>query len=183
LPELRGIKKNYKQNTTHRFAVVWYFVYNIVVEEHKLSWAVPAYTHSKKTVDWFWALGIVAVTGSIISILLANYFFAFLIIIGGGLMAYFAHIEPETLYYELNKKGLKIKDRLYPYKSILAFWVDTTKNPTLFIKTDRVFLPVIPLSINHNVSAKIREVFISQNIIEEEMKEHPAEILMEFIGY
>lgn len=162
---------------------MWYFVYNLNVEEKKLSWAVPAYTHSQKSVDWFWALGIVALTGSIAAILLANYFFAGLIILGGGLMAYFAHIEPETLYYELNQKGLKVKDRLYPYKTILAFWVDTTKSPTLFIKTDRVFLPVIPLSINHNVSEKIREILLAQEIPQEEMKEHPAEAIMELIGY
>jgi len=153
------------------------------VEDKKISWAVPAYTHSEKSVDWFWALGIVAVTSSIIAILLANYFFAILIVLGGILMAYFAHKEPETLYYELDKKGLKVKDRLYPYKSILAFWVDTTKNPTLFIKTDRVFLPVIPLSININVSERIREAFLAQEIKEEEMKEHPAEAIMELIGY
>lgn len=153
------------------------------MEEKKLSWAVPAYNHSKKNIDWFWALGIVVVAGSITSILLENYFFAVLLILGGVLMGYFAHIEPETLYYELNKNGIKIKDRLYPYKGIKAFWVDTTKNPTLFIKTDRFFLPVVPLAINKNVSETIKEMLIDENIPEEEMKEHPAEILMDFIGY
>ena len=150
---------------------------------NKLSWAVPAYSHSKKSVDWFWALGIIVLVGVVTAIIFKNYFFAILLFLGGILMGHFANEEPETLYYELNAKGLAIKDRLYPYKSIKAYYIDTTKNPTLFIKTDRFFLPVIPFAINTNVSEQIRDILVAKDIPEEEMKESPVEKIMEMIGY
>ncbi len=152
-------------------------------ENNKLSWAVPAYSHDKKTVDWFWGLGIIILASVVACILVKNYYFAVVLIIGGGMMTFFAHQEPETLYYELNKNGLKIKDKFYPYKNILAFWVKKGDSPTLFIKTDRFFLPEIKIKINNNVSDKIHSIFISKEVKEEEMKEHLSEIIMDFIGY
>ena len=98
-------------------------------------------------------------------------------------MGHFANEEPETLYYELNAKGLAIKDRLYPYKSIKAYYVTLEKNPTLFIKTDRFFLPIIPITINLNVAENIRAVLDSENVPIEEMKESPVEQIMDLIGY
>ncbi len=150
---------------------------------NKLSWAVPAYSHSKKSVDWFWALGIIVLVGVVTAIIFKNYFFAILLFLGGILMGHFANEEPETLYYELNAKGLAIKDRLYPYSSIKAYYINLEKNPTLFIKTDRFFLPIIPVAINQNVAEKIREILDSENITIEEMKESPVEQIMELIGY
>lgn len=152
-------------------------------EKYKLSWAVPAYEHREKNVDWFWALGIIIISGTTISIIYKNYFFGALLLLGGILMAYFANKEPETLYYELNEKGLKIKDNLYPYKNIKSFWVQTEKKPYLFIKTERFFLPVMQFGINNNLAKEIREILLSEKIKEEEMKEPPSEILMEFLGY
>lgn len=152
-------------------------------ENNKLSWAVPAYHHDKKTVDWFWGFGVIILSTAVASILLENYYFAVILIVGGGMMAFFAHQEPETFYYELNKDGLKIKDRLYPYKNIQAFWVDAEKTHSLFIRTDRVVFSEIKIKINKNVSTKIREILLKQGIKEEEMKEHFSEVIMDMIGY
>lgn len=152
-------------------------------ENNKLSWAVPAYSHDKKTVDWFWGLGIIVLAMVIASIILKNYYFAIVLILGGGMMIYFSHKEPETLYYTLDKDGLKIKDRLYPYKTIKAFWIQRSDSPTLFIRTDRFFLPEIKIRINNNVADRIQEIFVEKNIAEEEMKEHLSETLMDIIGY
>jgi hypothetical protein len=152
-------------------------------EKNKLFWAVPAYEHKEKNVDWFWALGIIIFAGTITSFIYENYFFAGVLLVGGILMGYFAQKEPETLYYELNENGIKIKDQLYPYKNIKSFWVATEKKPTLFIKTSRFFLPTIMLTINNNVADKIKKILIDQEIPEEEMKEPMADALMDFIGY
>jgi len=58
-----------------------------------------------------------------------------------------------------------------------------TIKPTLFIKSDRVFLPIIPISLNQNISSEVKEVLFAYEIPEEEMKEHPAEKIMDFLGY
>ena len=46
-----------------------------------ISWEVPAYEHRPKTSDWYWALGIIAVSGSVAAFFLGNFLFGVLILV------------------------------------------------------------------------------------------------------
>jgi len=155
----------------------------------KLNWSELEYEEKERSVDWFWALGIIIVAGSIASILFGNYFFAMLLIIGGILLGFFAIKKPEIIPYELNEKGFKIKDRLYPYDNLKAFYVQIKipnteiLKPTLFLKTSRALLPILSIPIQENSATKIKEIMLAKNIIEEEMHEHPSDKIMENLGF
>ena len=149
----------------------------------KLEWSALEYEEKVQSNDWFWALGVIIVAGSITAIIFANYFFAALLIIGGGLLAFFAIKKPETVPYELNDKGLKIKSRLYPYEKIKAFYVQTENKPLLFIKSERFYMPIISMPINYMQADNIRDIFLKKEVIEEKMAEHPYEKIMERLGF
>jgi len=139
--------------------------------------------------DWFWALGIIVATGSIASIIFENYFFATLLILGGLLLGWFAIKKPDTVVYELNNKGLQIRDRLYPYESIKAFWIqidftpDSNVKPIFFIHSERAFMPVLSIPINEEIAEDIHSIMTDKEIAEVEMKEHPSEKIMEALGF
>lgn len=158
-------------------------------EDNKLVWSALEYEDKERSQDWFWALGIIVVTGGIASIIFENYFFAFLLVLGGALLGFFAKKKPETLQYELNEKGLKIGDRIYPYESITAFWIqvdftpDSKVKPILFVHSERAFMPVISIPINNDIAEDIYVVMSAHEIAEVEMKEHPSERVMEFLGF
>lgn len=157
----------------------------------KLEWSAPEYEEKERSNDWFWALGIIIVAGSITAIIFANYFFAALLVISGVLLGFFTIKKPKMVLYELNEKGLKIKTRLYPYEKIKSFWVEkdssTTlragKQPLLFIKSERFFMPVISIPIEYIQADNIRDMFLKKEVIEEKMKEHPYEKIMEHLGF
>src|SRR3989344_2682438 len=96
--------------------------------DEKLEWTALEYEEKERTPDWFWALGVVVIAGAVTSIIFENYFFAAFLVIAGVLMAMFAIKAPDMVHYELNKKGLKIRNRLYPYQNMKAFWVQ--KSPS-----------------------------------------------------
>ncbi|HTE48590.1 MAG TPA: hypothetical protein VK675_01625 [Candidatus Paceibacterota bacterium] len=154
-----------------------------------LQWSALEYEEKERSKDWFWALGIIVVTSSITAIIFGNYFFAVLLVLGGLLLGFFATKKPDTVNYELNDRGLKIRTLLYPYSNIKSFWVqiDTTGEinlkPTLFIKTERVFMPVITIPINHDIAEEIRSAMLFKNVSEEEMREHPSHLIMESLGF
>ena len=155
-----------------------------------LSWSALEYEEKERGNDWFWALGIIVVTSAIAAVIYSNYFFALLLLLGGGLLGFFAIKKPDEVAYELNEKGLKMREQLYPYENIKSFWVqkekvenEITLKPTLFIKSERVFMPVISVPIREDLAEKIRSIMISKNIPEEEMKEHASEKIMEFLGF
>jgi len=154
-----------------------------------LNWSALEYEEKEKSKDWFWALGIIVVTSSIAAIIFNDYFFAALLIISGILLGFFAVKKPETIFYELNNKGLRIGNRLYPYENIKSFWVQVEQpeqvnvKPLLFIHSERFFMPIITIPIVETLAEEIHSIFLSKNIAEVEMKEHPSDKIMEILGF
>ena len=104
-------------------------------------------------------------------------------------MGFFAIKKPDLISYELNERGLKIGTRLYPYENIKSFWVQTDATgelklqPTLFIKSERAFMPIISIPIENVMAPEIRSIMFSKNVAEEEMKEHLSHKIMESLGF
>jgi hypothetical protein len=153
-------------------------------KDKKLEWTALEYEEKERGNDWFWALGVIVVATSITSFIYGNYFFGLLLIIGGILLAMFAIKKPDLVFYELNKKGLKIKNRVFPYENIKSFWVkDDIEKPSLFIKSERLFMPIISMPIKQYNATEIRDLMLSNDVLEEEMKEHPSEKIMDSLGF
>jgi len=148
----------------------------------KLEWTALEYEDKNRSRDWFWALGVIVVTSAIASIIFGDYFFAVLIVLGGGLLGFFAIKKPDTIHYELNEKGLKIGSELYPYENIKSFWVQEMP-AILFIKSERIFMPIISIPIEHSMLEEVHDVFTFVHVPEEEMKEHASDKIMESLGF
>lgn len=149
----------------------------------KLEWSALEYEERERSNDWFWALGIIVATSSTASIIYGNYFFAALLILSGLLLGFFAVKKPDMVSYELNEKGLKIRTRLYSYENIKSFWVQVEPKPILFIKSERVFMPIISIPIEEIMAGEIHSIMLSKNIPEEEMRVHVSEKIMETLGF
>lgn len=150
----------------------------------KLEWFELEYEEKERGVDWFWALGIIVIAGSVTSFIYKNYFFGLLLIIGGILLASFAIKKPDLVFYEINEKGLKIRNRLYPYANIKAFWVkNDIEKSTLFIKSERAFMPIISVPVKPYLAEEVKKSMLANNITEEEMREHASEKIMESLGF
>ena len=149
----------------------------------KLSWSAPEYEEKNRSRDWFWALGIIIFTSVVASLIYGNYFFAILLLLSGFMLGFFAIKKPDMVYYELSANGLRVGNSLFPYKNIKAFWVQNNEVPTLFIKADRLMLPVISIPIDLEHALEIHETFVSNEIPEEEMKEPPSKHIMDALGF
>lgn len=149
----------------------------------KLSWFAPEYEERERSADWFWALGVIAITSALTAIIFSNYFFAVLILLSGGLLYFFAKKSPEMIPYDLTEKGIRMRHHFYPYENLKAFYVQKENKPLLFIKTERFFLPVISIPIEESHVDEIQNIFLSKKVPEVEMKEHPAEKIMETFGF
>lgn len=156
----------------------------------KLEWSALEYEEKERSKDWFWALGVIVITSSIAAIIYSNYFFAALLLISGILLGYFAIKKPDLISYELNEKGLKIRTGLYPFENIKSFWVQLGSTnegkeikSILFIKSGRVFMPIIEIPIDNTLAEDIHFIFSSKGIAEEEMREHLSLKIMESLGF
>ena len=157
-------------------------------EEEKLSWTALEYEEKEKSTDWFWALGVVIIASAITAIIYNNYFFAVVILLSGTLLGIFAKKKPALISYELNGRGVRIGENFYPYEGIKAFYVqnhDREKGhkPTLFLKSERIFMPILSIPIENEWTEGIKEILLEKNIQEKEMREHMSEKIMESLGF
>ena len=151
--------------------------------DETIVWSALEYEEKEHNTDWFWALGVIIVAGSITAIIFKNYFFAVLLILSGALMGFFSIKKPEMVAYELNEKGLKIKTRLYPFEEIKAFWVQKEGEPKIFIKSKRLIMPIFYMPIEPALVNKIHDKMLAKNVPEEKMNEHISEKIMESMGF
>ena len=159
-------------------------MYVSMENKSKLNWSALEYEEKERGNDWFWALGIIIFAGSITSFIYGNFFFGLLLIIGGVLIVVFSLKKPDLVFYELNEDGLEIKNRLYPYGNIKAFWIEiNTDIPTLFIKSERMFAPVLSIPIKIELANEIREFLIHGEVKEEKMEEHVSHKIMNSLGF
>ena len=149
----------------------------------KLSWSALEYEDKERNADWYWALGIIVITSSLAAVIYGNYFFAALLVLSGILLGFFARKKPDMVNYELNDKGLKIRNRIYPYENIGSFWVQIEPKQILFIKSERLFMPILAIPIEPDMAVDIHAIFFERNILEEEMQEHISEKIMEVLGF
>ncbi|MEK7128632.1 MAG: hypothetical protein AAB933_03685 [Patescibacteria group bacterium] len=155
----------------------------------KLEWSALEYEEKDRSSDWFLALGIIVVCSSVAAFIFENYFFAALLLLSGVLLGFFAIKKPDMISYELSDRGLKIRNQFYHYENIKSFWVQTDSSgagelkPALFVKTERMFMPVISIPIEDAMSADIHSIMIFKNVAEEEMREHASSKIMDFLGF
>jgi hypothetical protein len=154
-----------------------------VEESNKIEWSALEYEDKERGRDWYWALGVIIVTGSIASIIYGNYFFAGLLILGGILLGFFAMKKPDTIYYELGPKGLRMQNRIYPYESIKSFCINTDAHPMFLIHSERFFMPIISIPINEEIGEAIKYVMLEKGIPEEPMNEHSSIKIMDTLGF
>jgi len=116
-----------------------------------VEWQGREYDHDPKSADWYWALGIVAVAGSIAAVLFGNFLLAVLIVIATIAIVLHAAKEPPVHTFRLLDTGLMVGPDLHPYERMHSFTVlediDGEYPPVLSIKTESWHSPhlVIPL--------------------------------------
>ena len=73
--------------------------------DYKLAWSALEYADWERRLDWFWALGVIIVTGALAWIIFGDYFFAALLVIAGSLLAFFAFKNPDIITHLFNPRG------------------------------------------------------------------------------
>lgn len=151
---------------------------------HSVFWEAPEHNHIEKTTDWYWVLGIIAVAGSVTSIILGNVLFGVVIILGAMTMVITSHRKPRVIPFEVSVRGIRIEDRLYPYPTLDSYYLDEENlvNPQLIVKSKKLFVPllIIPAPTDHVHDI---ERIVSARIPEEHLEEPLSHRLLEFLGY
>ena len=108
------------------------------MDQEKIQWNATEYEHKKHSTDWFWAVGIIALSFAITAIIYKNILFAVFIVLSTFTLLLYAARKPQVLYFELNQKGVRIGDALYPYHTLKSFCLRENNNGVKTIQKPRL---------------------------------------------
>ena len=148
-----------------------------------LTWTAPEYMHTHKTADWYWIVGIVALTLAVISTLFGDMLFGIFIVVGAFTLALYASLPPQFQQIKISEKGVQIQDTFYSYNVLESFWIEEKElHPRILFKSERHIAPYIIVLLGEVPAEEIRDV-LSQHLHEVKHSEPFLEKLLIWLGF
>ena len=149
-----------------------------------VEWEGPAHHHIENGSDWFWALGIIAVFGAAAAFIFGNYLLAVVVLLGGGVMAGIASREPEIIHYAITPRGLRVDEKLYPYSTLDAFYIDEEdpRGPQLLARSTSALTHLVIMPLPEEHLDDIEEI-LTGRLPEEHLEEPLSTKLLESLGF
>ncbi len=149
----------------------------------RISWQTIEYLHSKKSADWYWIVGAVAISIAVISIILNNLIFGILIIVAAFTLALFASKPPRVLDVEIGNHGVSLNHLYHPYSELDSFWIEIDDpHPKIILKSKKVLAPFTTIFIEDIPPEEIHGI-LSRNLREEKHVEPFLEKLLVHLGF
>ena len=149
------------------------------------SWEAPEYTHREKKPDWFWALGIIGISGTVAALIFNNVLLALLVLVGTFTVALYAARHPSHVRFTVGERGITVDNRLYPYGTLDAYWLDDQGHPDivkLIIRSKKLFMPYLIIPAEHTIAHELNR-YLTTRLKSEEMNEPLAEKILNLFGF
>lgn len=149
-----------------------------------LRWTAFEHEHIERGADWYWALGIVALSVAVTSMLFHDILFAILVLVAAATIALVSKEPPELATFEVSDKGIRVNGVLHRYHEIIAFWVEDehhTHRPLLLVDTTKFLSPNLIIPIEH-IDPRVVRAYLKERATERHMHEPVAHKILEFFG-
>lgn len=153
--------------------------------QKQITWSAKEYHTHKKSTDWFWALGVLAILGAITAILFNNVLLALLILLSSFIVAIYATKESPESTFTISQRGIQIDDTLFPFRNLSSFWISADipeEEPKLLVRSQNMLTPllVIPLA---GIDTNELHSLLLRNLPEHEQNEPVSYRIVERLGF
>ena len=150
----------------------------------KLEWDAHEYEHKERSQDWFWAVGIIAVSLAVTAIILGNIIFGILILIGTFSLSLFAKRAPDTIHVVIDEKGITRGRIRYPFPTLTSFWIDVEHpHKKIILRSEKMFMPYIIVPLADDVDPERLARILSKYMYEEYHSLPLVEKILECLGF
>ncbi|TSC56425.1 MAG: Uncharacterized protein Greene041679_519 [Parcubacteria group bacterium Greene0416_79] len=151
-----------------------------------MEWSAYDRTQKTHAPDWYWAVGIIALSIAITAVILNNLLFAALVVISAVSLCVRTLQKPRLIYYALTSRGVRTGKEFDSYQTLESFRVveveEALGEPKLLLKAKGLLSPIRIIPLGGAGADAVRE-FLVQYLQEEELEEPLARKIMEFLGF
>jgi len=148
-------------------------------DSDEVNWRIEEPDLTPKTIEWFWALGILALAFIVFSILLKNYLLIIIVVLAVFIVFSNKNKKPELINFRLDNDGLYIERKFYPYDSFESFWIfpaHDDKERKLALRSKRHLAPLLTAPFYNTDEKKIRKI-LEKYLTESEEQESLIDLL------
>ncbi len=152
--------------------------------ERYISWRTLEHAARKRQPDWYWAVGIIAISIAATSVLFQNVLFGILVLLSAFSLMLQAAREPKVIDVSLSTDGLRLADERYEFSALESFWIDETnpEDSRLILKAKKLLTPLIVVPIADVPPDEVRNILRSF-LPEVETLEPLTQKFMEYLGF
>ncbi len=151
--------------------------------EALISWNAPEHFYVEKSPDWYWAVGIITLAISAVTIIFGNIITGIFVLVAAVALVIHASQPPRIVYHEINDRGLIVHDKFYPFLTLESFWIPHDElPPKIILKSRKLLMPYIVLFIDELDPEDVREIML-RYIAETEHREHFLHKVLERLGF
>ncbi len=149
------------------------------------SWQAYEFKEKELKNDWYWALGIIALAGSVASFIFGNFLFGIFIIIASILIFIFSKKKPRFTTYEITENGVLYEGTFYFYENLKSFWIEEAdkNDKKLLIKSDRLVVPILTLPYDKDETGEKIFESLSDTLPYEPLQEPFGHMIMDRLGF
>jgi len=154
------------------------------MEHEKIKWEGYEYKEKDRSVDWYWAVGVIAITLAITAIVYNNVLFAVFIMLAAFTLLMYARRKPKKVHFEISKRGIVVNDILYPFSTLESFWIhDNSHKPSIIFQSQKLLMPHIIIPLSEDMDIESLHDFLLEFLDEEEHRESVSEMIMDYLGF
>lgn len=151
-----------------------------------VTWEALEYNQIEKNTDWYWAVSIIAISVTLISVILGNIIFAIVVVVSTFALIVSARRNPKIVNFEINKQGLYIDNEFRPYSELKSFWVDDNSQhdgiSKLYIRQRGMTAGVLHIPLENVDPEEVRN-YLLEVLLEEEHTESILHKFFEYLGF
>ncbi len=147
-----------------------------------LTWKAYDRPTEPHTPDWYWAVGIIALSIMVTAILLNNMLFAVLVVVSTISLFLRTLQEPRLITYELTNRGLWTNKTFESWNTLESFFVTPLDPAKLLIKAKSLTTPLSVIPLMEIDSETVRD-FLLNYLEEEELQEPLTKRIMEYLRF
>ena len=160
------------------------------MNDDRILWKAPEHGYREHSADWYWAAGIITISLAIAFFILGNALLSIIVILGVGTLLVSAKRPMSFVECELSAQGIRTNGTLYPWDTLLSFWVDkSTDKKTgavtriILLTSKKPLAPQIIIPLGNDAPMEDIRATLAHMLEEQPQVEPVAHRLMRMLGF
>lgn len=154
------------------------------MNETLIEWQDYEHNYIEHTKDWFWILGIVTLSGTVLAFYFGNIIFAIFIFLAGLTLGLLRHRKPRIVSIKITPQGIIVGEWQYPFSNFQSFWIedDHMHGPRILLHAKSTMLPLTAIMIGDGVDLDHLADVLNDHLEEMPMRESAVHRLFDYLG-